>query len=111
MGCLSFKITTVPQAVMKVVPQEQAKLKITGYPSGVPHLTASLNVKPTTSAKLKVTTMQQAKLNLAPEPQAKLQLMEVCGISDGEIYALAVEAGALRTQDGGYLSLDPQYQS
>lgn len=70
-----------------------------------------LEVTPQPSSTLSVKPVPQPVLSITPVPQSKLVVGEVCTIGDGELIVLAGVDGPLRTRNGGYLLLDPRYNS
>ena len=112
MSCLSIQLTPKAQALLAVSPAEQAKLTLRGYPSGSPHLTAALVVKPASQVKMAISPKVSAALSVTPKPQVGLVIGEVCSVSQEELYVLAsTPEGPLRTRSGGYLLLDPAYEN
>lgn len=110
MGCLSITVRPLPQAQLAATPNEQAKLSLRGYFSEEPRLSAALGLVPQEPAKLVASPCPQAKIEVTPQPQAQLIVGEVCSVSVGEIFVLAASDGPLRTCDGGYLLLNPDYE-
>lgn len=105
MSCLTLNITPVPPSSLVLAAPPVPSLKLTPAPSPV------LKVAPGAPPVLSVKPVPQAALSVKPMPQSRLVIGEVCSISGGELVVLATQDGPLRTQNGGYLLLDPKTNS
>ena len=102
MGCINLTLTPLPPSTLTVAVQPGSEVAVAAKPTSK----AAVQAQPTSKAS--VAAMEHATVAAAPQKQAVLTIGEICVISDGELDALAVTAGALRTQNGGFLLLRPQ---
>lgn len=94
-------VTPVVGMSLAALPLPQAKV------SAQTGRTASVSVTALPKAMLAVTPASQVVQAVVTAPTVRLRIAEVCSIGSGELFVLATQEGPLRTQNGGFLLLDP----
>lgn len=92
-------------------PSRVAVEKTAGAALAVTAKRSAVSVTPLASASLNVATSPLPVLAVMPSQPLTLAIGEVCSITGGDLYALAGTDGPLRTRDGGYFLLDPEWEN